>query len=614
MEADYFKAAILDAIIPENTTAELAELLQDDEDVHDDTSNRLLPIKERDFLLFGKINFQLTEFCLLLISRSDEKLRALAVLQLPYCDEDTLKEYLSRLNLKVDVWAFDDSPSTDPNTALASPARELVTSVDGIQKSEPIVLASQSPDLGQILTLVWAVEILLARPRARVPHPVVVLNPSATVSSASHEDEGQNEDLSPGQLLETNVLEPMRFIPGLQNNPPYLAASRLQRVLPMPTSQRHRIHIGHVPPRRHKAVPATIARIRYNKFNTNSLSPTNIGLLDMEIIPFVQIDATVEEIDLSLKNGEVESLMPDFLPMKCQSGDCVTFMYKLHQSLNVLPNPALGSMNPNIDLLSIKILLHVQFSSKCRPVVMMEWTTHVDFTQALNPSYGPPSQPIQRPNRPTSLPVINGNGSSAPVVSIATSLQPVYDLLARSGLSISFSASNEPVEIGKPFTWKVLVVNQSPKVARIAIIPLPRIQRQTSQAQTLAKRHAPKSSTASFHPSERRHTKNGEDIDVGQAIVEENVLYVMQHSGAVPPEADILALTAELRIGPLAPEQCHESEIQMIAFQVGTLQVDVMRVVDLVKEAEDGVGAPGVVADIRDLPDVVAVKSTDDAG
>lgn len=54
MEADYFKAAILDVIIPQNTTAELAELLQDDDEAHDDISSRLLPIKERDFLLFGE--------------------------------------------------------------------------------------------------------------------------------------------------------------------------------------------------------------------------------------------------------------------------------------------------------------------------------------------------------------------------------------------------------------------------------------------------------------------------------------------------------------------------------------------------------------------------------
>lgn len=529
------------------------------------------------------------------------------MLQVPYCDEDTLKGYLSRLSLKVDVWAFDDSPSVDPSTPLPSPARELVTSVEGIQKTEPIVLASQSADRGQILTLVWAVDVLLIRPRARVSHPVIVLNPSASVSSATQDDDGQPQDLSPGQPLETNVLEPMRFIPGLQNNPPYLAASRLQRVLPIPTSHRHRLHIGHVSPRRHKAVPAAIARLRYNKFHTNSPSPTNIALLDMEIIPFVQIEATIEEVHIALTNGDVEPLMPSFLPMQCQSGDCVTFMYKLHQALNVGPNPAVGLLNPNIDLISVKILLLVHVSDKCRPVVIMEWTTHVDFTQALNPSYGPPSQPIQRPNRPTSLPVSNGNGSSAPMVSITTSLQPVYNAIPNNGLSVSFNASNEPVEIGKPFTWKVLIVNQSTRVARIAIIPLPRIQRQTSQAQSFAKRHAPKSSTASFHPSERRHTRNGEDLDMSQAIVEENVLYAMQHSGGVPPETDLMALTAELRIGPLAPEQCYESEIQMIAFEVGTLQVDVMRIVDLVKEAEDGVGAQGVVADIRDLPDVVVV-------
>lgn len=52
MEVEYFKAAILDALIPEDTTAELAELLEDSTDVQDDSS-RLLPIKEREFLLFG---------------------------------------------------------------------------------------------------------------------------------------------------------------------------------------------------------------------------------------------------------------------------------------------------------------------------------------------------------------------------------------------------------------------------------------------------------------------------------------------------------------------------------------------------------------------------------
>ena len=52
MEMEYFKAAILDAIIPENTTAELAELLEESSNVQDDVG-RLIPVRERDFLLFG---------------------------------------------------------------------------------------------------------------------------------------------------------------------------------------------------------------------------------------------------------------------------------------------------------------------------------------------------------------------------------------------------------------------------------------------------------------------------------------------------------------------------------------------------------------------------------
>jgi len=184
---------------------------------------------------------------------------------------------------------------------------------------------------------------------------------------------------------------------------------------------------------------------------------------------------------------------------------------------------------------------------------------------------------------------------------------------SRSGLSLSFTAPDRLAQVGTPFVWKVLVVNLSQKAAKITVIPLPRIQRQTTQAQSIARRHAPKSSTASFHPSERRHTKNGDlDHDIAQAVVDENVVYAMHSSGVVPPETDLMALTAELRIGPLGPGQCHESDIQMVAFQGGCLKVDAMRVVDLVKEAEEGSGAPGVVVDIRDLPDVVVHMNTPD--
>ncbi|KIV78570.1 hypothetical protein PV11_06214 [Exophiala sideris] len=398
----------------------------------------------------------------------------------------------------------------------------------------------------------------------------------------------------------------MRFIPRLQQNPPYLAASRLERVLPVTATHKQRFHIAHVPSRRYRAVPAAIARVRYQRVDTLIPTPTNIALLDVEIVPFVRIEASIQDVDLTLKHGRAESIMPGFLPMQCQSGECLTFIHKLHQDINTAEIPL---ANPNIDVLSVRIRLQVHSGRTCQPLVSMDWTTHVDFTQALNPSFGPPSQPIQRPNRPTSLPVNNGNDSGGAFLLTSTSLQPTSDVVLRGGLSISFTASALPAIVGEPFTWKVLVVNNSTKAAKITVIPLPRVQRQNSQAQSLAKRHAPKSPTASFHPSERRHTRDKDDVDVAQAIVDENVVYAMHHANVVPPETDLMALTAELRIGPLAPGQCHECEIQMVAFEAGSLKVDAMRIVDLVKEAEEGGGAPGVVVDIKDLPDVVAVKT-----
>ncbi|KIW91041.1 uncharacterized protein Z519_07935 [Cladophialophora bantiana CBS 173.52] len=594
MEAELFKLALVDAIIPEDTVTEVSEILQAGAEAQNDSSH-LLAIKERELLFF------------------DERLRTLAVIRLPHCDEDVLQSYLSQLSFKIDVWAIEESPGNEQNNPGAPLPKDMVFSAESIQKTEPIVLVSESANRCQTLTLVWEVEISLNRPKFRVPQPAIILIPSATITAPQRDEVDKNDDLALFQPLEANVLEPMRFVPGFRDNAPYLAASRLERVLPITATHKKRIHLQHVPSRRYRAVPATMARIRYQKVNAFTTTPTTVALLDIDIIPFVKVDVTIEQVDLSLKNGRTESMMPTFLPMQVRSGDCITFLYWLHQTLGPSRAPGFGLVNPNIDVLSIAIRLAIQLNEECHPVLIMNWTTHVDFTPALNPSFGPPSQPIQRPNRPTSLPVNADNSAAVPVNAISTSLQPVSDVDSRSGLSISFSAPDAPVQVGQPFSWKVLVMNNSMKTAKIAVIPLPRIQRQTTQTQFFAKRHAPKSSTASFHPNERRHTKDGEDLDIAQAIVDENVVYAMHHSHSVPPETDLMALTAELRIGPLAPDQCHESEIQMVAFEAGTLRVDAMRVVDLVREVEEGAAAMGVLADIRDLPDIVVAKAADES-
>lgn len=92
--------------------------------------------------------------------------------------------------------------------------------------------------------------------------------------------------------------------------------------------------------------------------------------------------------------------------------------------------------------------------------------------------------------------------------------------------------------------------------------------------------------------------------------MDEQVLYALHHqtASAAPSDADLVSLTAELRIGPLGTGQCYETEIQFIAYKSGIFSVDAIRVVDLVKEAEGGVG---MVNDIRELPEIFVVDDSE---
>ena len=55
MEVDFFKSALVDAVIPEDTVAEVSEILQAAAE-QEPGSHRLLAVKERELLFFGTSN------------------------------------------------------------------------------------------------------------------------------------------------------------------------------------------------------------------------------------------------------------------------------------------------------------------------------------------------------------------------------------------------------------------------------------------------------------------------------------------------------------------------------------------------------------------------------
>jgi TRAPP trafficking subunit Trs65 len=545
------------------------------------------------------------------MGRLDEKVRAVALLQLPHCAEKVLSSLLLRAEYRIDVWAVDRAPYEEHTNPSREPAKELVYSTTVSRLGDPVVLAQQSDDdaADPTLILAWELDVVLHRPRVRLQDPSIYVQSAFIVSASSPDTAGQVNNLEPFKLQEPNIFEPMRNIRGLGSRAPYLAASRLQPVRPSTPKTQKQFRAEHTSPG-YRMVAAVMTRMKYTRMSNTSLVPTIIASLDIEVIPIVELRATIESSNLAMANGQVEDLMPRALPMELRSRDFISLLFRLrpHRIPSVVASPITPGALNNTDVLSLAITVRVMISESCQPLIQMEWTTNVDFFQALNLSYGTPSQPIQRTNRPSSLALGNSNGRGSQ--SLSTSLQPVLNPATANEVTISFTAPDKPVIVGQPFTWTVLVVNGSRKTKKLAIIPLPRIPRGGSQSAHFAKRHAPKSSTASFQPAERRHTQGNEsDIDFAQAVVDENVVYAMQHSNATPAGTDLVALTAELRVGPLGPGKCHECAIELVAFVTGTLKVDAVRVIDLTKDAEDGVPAAGVIVDIRDLPDVVVVAN-----
>ncbi|RMZ89316.1 hypothetical protein DV736_g3454, partial [Chaetothyriales sp. CBS 134916] len=587
MEAEQalLKKASIGSLIPVDGDLPLAKLLDNDA-TYFETSTRILPVRCRELLFV------------------DERVRCIAALQIPRCEQLVLDNVLSRTEFKVEVWAFDRPYHDEESVKPAEPVKDLVLSTNVINIQDPVVLVQTRTVHDaeeEFFTLVWETEITLHRPRIRMSMPSIYLHSLFVVQrpGTGSKDEALLEPLVP---IEPNVLEPMQHLAVFNGRWPYLAASRLERVIPTASTPSTPFRLEHMSPK-YRLVPAANARVRFSQLNSAVYATATTASLDLEMTPFVEIEAVVEKVEMEIANGQTENLMPGFVPFKCRSGDLVTFLWrlKLAASGNLSARPAIPSASMRVDVLSISILLRLTTSDQCRSTIYMDWTTNVDLSSSLNASFGAPSQSLQRHHRPPDLSLNKERPKQ--VHHSRASLQPTA---GPANVMISFTAAEEPVYPGRPFTWDVLVVNRSAHVAKITIVPLPRIPLAAATSSHFHKRHAPKLSTVSFHPDERPHVRDTQsDVEFAQAIVDGNVVFAMHHSNAAPPPADLISLTAELRIGPLPAGQCHETKVEMAAFKTGVLSVDAMRVIDKVREAEEGINAPGVITDFRDLPDVV---------
>ena len=154
-EQNALKRAVLDAFVPQDTQSSIPDILDEPEGDEDQDNPSLLHIKQRKLLFFGRwlILFR----CSIILIRDvlDEKLTVHVVLQLASLPEDVLRTLLSKLDVKVDVWALN-APSSQGLPDGPGSARDLVYSVPLEKTDDPVILVKgdDKDEDGNVLVLV----------------------------------------------------------------------------------------------------------------------------------------------------------------------------------------------------------------------------------------------------------------------------------------------------------------------------------------------------------------------------------------------------------------------------------------------------------------------------
>ena len=377
----------------------------------------------------------------------------------------------------------------------------------------------------------------------RLQAPAVSFKLSASVGTPRFSKLSEVDDpyMPSGVPLPVNLLQSLQADPALKGIEPRLSALRLSRAMPPGRPAEFKSYaLKAVSRRAFRAIPALGAKVRYNKPIDSSSRPLLIASLDIEVPSFVQYDVQLEAVDMQLPNGEVENLVKGQvvkLPMKCRSRDNIIFLYRLSPGAGFVDGASNGRT------LAISIDATVLVSDICRPRIAMRWSTGVDFSTALNPSFGAPGQSMQRSNRPASLPgpSINPLNVNASVVARDVHVSHAEEVsphrrtssLGDIGITVTFTEVGK-VYVGVPFQWEVFVVNRSTKPQKLAIIVIPKRRKGDG------KKQVSRPSSSSSH--------GGKKNTVADAVIDENYLYTVQKTGAME-DAQLVCLTTDIRIG-----------------------------------------------------------------
>ncbi|EXL62405.1 hypothetical protein FOCG_01080 [Fusarium oxysporum f. sp. radicis-lycopersici 26381] len=584
---EFAEQSHLSYLIPENTDLDLEAAFKDVEP----GKSILDSIKRRDTLFF------------------DETVNVLLLLKSPWKDEASLRTHLNRLVISVEAQIVNSKTHGKENSTTDTIFSGTVPDIDdpfiivdgGEEEEEEEEEEEDSNDseesgddanLDQSVFAVWKLPVFLSRPRARISAPAIIFTASASMKPEVSTDligKGSGY-LQSGVPSGFNLLESFGSDAALGGVKPRLSALRVSRVTPVTRSQDVTKHIRALPQVQHKIFPVVHTRIRFSRPTTAPTSSAVIALLEVDFTSHFECEVSLDQIELSILDATVENLNNDAgmqLPLTCVSHDHITFLYRIapRQHDVTVKNP--------MRELDIQISATAQvIPGRCTPSMNMSWSTQLDFTLPVNPGYGSATAGtgIVRAHRPSQLsitgqavnPLVSPSiirPDALPTLEAATSNTDAS--ITELGITMTFTGPSEPVYPGQVFSWTVYIVNRtteknSAPPRKLALVAIPKRRRGEVRM------------TRPPSVGGRRHGEK----DVADAVTDENVLHALQKNSSVE-STDVVCLSADTRVGPLAPGACHVVELQFLALQEGVVGLEAMRVVDLGSQEH---------VDIRDLP------------
>jgi hypothetical protein len=448
---------------------------------------------------------------------------------------------------------------------------------------------------GKHIYCVWKVPVFLTRPRTRLVSPSIVFTASAYLKPdvSAELNSGRDGYLQSGVPSGYNLLESFANDSSLNGAQPRLSALRVSKVAPVTRQQELLQHIRALQQLTLRIYPVIHTRIRFSRPNTAPASSAIVAMLEVDFTPHFDCEVVLDKIELSVPESNIENLNNDAglqLPLNCVAHDHITFLYHISpQKMDITPRNPIRELS-----ISINATAHIE-PGVCMAPLSMSWTTTLDFTTPVNPGFGPPSAGtgIQRAHRPSQLSI---SGQTVQPLKSPSAIRPdalptleaattraettIQDL----GITMSFTGPSEPVHPGDIFSWTVYVVNRAAEKnalppRKLALVAVPKRRRHELRQ---------------VRPPSTTSRRKGES-EIADAVQDENILHAFQKN-AVVDSTDVVCLSADTRVGPLAPGACHVAELQFLALQEGLVGIEAIRVVDLGSQEH---------VDIRDLPTTV---------